>query len=143
MQKLLKNLEELPDSLRSKNFFLKWTEYQSYRCAIGKFTKRSENLLLIKVSAWGQSKAIQAIDRAIESGTWTSLFEPKDDQTAAPAKPSMILQRIQTCDKCGARPGALKFIDGRPLCFDCSDKRENRGKRRQRPRLSDDLFCLA
>lgn len=64
----------------SSEFLSAWEGFCEYRARkSGKgWTKRAESMVLAKLEPWGEAKAIQALNQAIER-SWTTVFEPKED----------------------------------------------------------------
>ena len=79
--------EEMPAALSSSPEFLKaWQEWKTYKTEkLKKLTPSTIAKQLKTLEAMGPDKATQSIDRSIANG-WIGLFEPKSDESNAPAQ---------------------------------------------------------
>lgn len=86
---------EIPDNLDTKAFRDTWDLWVQHRKELKKkITPTAQKLQLRKLSAWGEAKAIVAIETSIESG-WQGLFEPKEVKSITPLAHLRIVPPVQ------------------------------------------------
>ena len=73
----------MPDGLDSENFRAAWAEWENHRRHLRKpLTPEAVKRQHKKLAAWGEARAIAALNHSIENG-WTGVFEPGGDKAAA------------------------------------------------------------
>ncbi len=78
----------IPGPLQTPEFISAWSDYISHRQEIKhSLTPTAVRNLFLKMLEWGNDRAVIAIRHSISSG-WQGVFEPKNNQQAAPSPQS-------------------------------------------------------